>query len=139
MFVSLTECKPLYLIRSAFYRLLGNSRSHKIRQTKNSRTKIMKSRRNGKNVRFIEREKTRCLWNVPSTHLVGPPLKKMTPCSRRGLERTKSSERAKEKKRDDDHLSFVSYRNAKGNGWSGKKFSYFLKTPSSPLFHHSRD
>lgn len=133
--VSLMECKHLYVISDAPNQSFGSSCSHKIRRTKGSRTKITRSRRkrNERNVQFIEREKTRCLWNVPPD-ASRPPLKKMTSCSRRSLEKAKGGERANEgKKRGGDHLSFVSYRNAEGNGRSGTKVFLFPEDPFSPL------
>ena len=63
-----------------------------------------------------------------------PPLKKMTSCSRQASEKAKDGERAnEEKKRGGDRLSFVSYRNAEGNGRSGTKVFLFPEDPFPPL------
>lgn len=111
---------------------------HVLRRRKNSRTKITRSRRqrNGRNVRFIEREKTRCLWNVPpDASRRGPLLRKwLRAAGERWKKRRMVNGRTKKKKkRGGDHLSFVSYRNAEGNGRSGTKVFLFPEDPFSPL------
>lgn len=108
------ECKHLYVIRDPC-RSLRSLRSHRIRRTRNSWTKITRSRRqrNGRNVRFIEREKTRCLWNVLPYPPVPDasrraPLKKMTLCSRRALEKGRRVRNGRGKKKEKAIISLSS-------------------------------
>lgn len=140
------ECKHFYAFRGVFsYWSLGSSCIWRNWRTKCSKPKVTRPwkqrdrKGKGKNVRFIERGKTRCLWNVALPERIsGPLLRKWNSrllwderaCweKRRVVEKGRASER--EGKGDGNRFSVVSYRNAEGNGRSETKVFLFLKERS---------